>query len=108
MVVSSSKTQHKWQEECHLERKYTKRDVDVYYCHKEPLADQSLQCAGGWLVVQKTAGIMAFMKQWQEGLSNYTLLDDSPSQLPNIHFYLPLFLPFTMKTNMSTNILVVV
>jgi hypothetical protein len=67
-----------------LERKYTKRDVYEYYCHKDPSTDQSLQYAGGWLVVRKTAGIMAFMKQWQEGVSNYGLLDDSPSQLPNI------------------------
>jgi hypothetical protein len=68
----------------YLERKYTKRDVYEYYCHKDPSTDQSLQYAGGWLVVRKTPGIMAFVKQWQEGVSNYTLLDDSPSQLPNI------------------------
>jgi hypothetical protein len=68
----------------YLDRKHTKRDVYEYYCHSDPSIDQSLMYAGGWLVVRKTPGMIRFLEEWQAGMSDYSMVSDTPSKLPNI------------------------
>lgn len=68
----------------YLHRQYTKRDVYDYYCHRDPSMDKSLMYAAGWVVVRKTQSVVAFLEEWQDGMRNYSMLNDSPSSLPNI------------------------
>ena len=67
------------------DRFYDKRDVYHHYCpNKNQSEDTSLQYAGGWVVARKTPGVIQFLKDWEEGMSNYHFVNDEPSVLPNI------------------------
>ena len=67
------------------DRFYDKRDVYAYYCpSKNQSEDTSLQYAGGWVVARKTPGVIQFLKDWDNGMSNYNFVNDEPSVLPNI------------------------
>mmetsp|Transcript_22422 Transcript_22422/g.34145 ORF Transcript_22422/g.34145 Transcript_22422/m.34145 type:complete len:131 (+) Transcript_22422:3-395(+) len=66
------------------DQNYTKRDVYSYYCGEQDQSrDSRLQYAAGLLVVRKTSGVMSFLKNWERGMQNFTMLNDSPSLLPN-------------------------
>jgi hypothetical protein len=83
-MLSTNTTMALYQVE-YRDRNYTKRDAYEYYCGASYyIPDDSRQYAGGWLVVRKTPGTMQFLQEWQEGLTKYELLNDSPSVLPNV------------------------
>lgn len=69
----------------YLERSYNKADAYRSYCPTQNQShDTSFQYAGGWLVLRKTMTTMQLIRDWQDGLSNYHLLNDEPSIQPNI------------------------
>eukprot|EP00934_Nitzschia_sp_Nitz4_P002322 Nitzschia sp. Nitz4//scaffold51_size120721//91338//92855//NITZ4_003741-RA/size120721-snap-gene-0.43-mRNA-1//-1//CDS//3329553904//2322//frame0 len=69
----------------YADQNYTKRDVWNELCpDRDATNDYSKQYAGGWMVVQKTPGTIQFLQQWQTFKSDYHLLNDEPSVLPNL------------------------
>jgi hypothetical protein len=63
-----------------LNSDYTKRAVYEAYCPKtNPVTDPTYQHAAGLVYVRKSPGVVQFVKKWKEAVSNWALINDSPS-----------------------------
>lgn len=69
----------------YLERQYSKRDIYEEFCDgMDPASDESLQNAGGFVVIRKTPNSTRFVSDWMKGVENVELINNSPSKrLPN-------------------------
>jgi hypothetical protein len=65
-----------------LERQYNKRDAYQYYCseaNQDQVKDSTRQYGSSLVVIRKTPTILSFLKDWQDGMTHYTMLNDRPS-----------------------------
>lgn len=69
-----------------LERQYNKRDAYQYYCgeNQDPVQDTTYQLGSSMVVVRKTEAMVAFLNEWQNGMTHYTMLNDRPSKLEDV------------------------
>jgi hypothetical protein len=65
---------------------WTKRAVYEAYCpNLQPSSDDARQSDAGSLFIRKSPGTVQFFKKWKDAVSNWTLINDSPSASGSEH-----------------------
>jgi hypothetical protein len=73
------------QTKCCPEQHWNKQDLYDYYCpHRNQTLDLSGQYNPAWFMLEKTPATIQFIDDYVEGVSDFHLVSDEPSQLPNI------------------------
>ena len=65
----------------HIERRWNKMDL-INYLNADEFKD-SVQIVGGIFILRKCDFVCKLIREWYEVCCNYSLIDDSPSKLPN-------------------------